>query len=57
MNYTNVDNTFEGYKIKSAIPFKIFSTLYKNSLIRGGIVGLFKVPDPKKLSGWPDKLE
>ena len=25
--YSNVDNTTEGYKIKSALPFKIFSTL------------------------------
>jgi hypothetical protein len=26
-SYSNVDNMLEGYKIKSALPFKIFSTL------------------------------
>jgi hypothetical protein len=26
-SYSNVDNTMEGYKVKSALPFKIFSTL------------------------------
>ena len=27
MSYSNVDDTLEGYKIKSALPFKIFSTI------------------------------
>ena len=27
LSYSNVGNTMEGYKIKSALPFKIFSTL------------------------------
>jgi hypothetical protein len=26
VSYSNVDNTLEGYKIKSALPYKIFST-------------------------------
>ena len=28
-SYSNVDDTMEGYKIKSALSFKIFSTLIK----------------------------
>ena len=27
MSYSNVDDVFEGYKIKSALPFKFFLTL------------------------------
>jgi hypothetical protein len=27
LSYSNVDDKLEGYKIKSALPFKIFSTL------------------------------
>ena len=45
VSYSNVDDTLEGYKIKSALPFKIFSTLsnpcsndVKNELIGQGKV-------------------
>ena len=27
---SNLDNTLEGYKIKSTLPYQIFSTLWKN---------------------------
>ena len=29
VSYSNVDDTLEGYKIKSALPYKIFSTLFR----------------------------
>ena len=31
-SYSNVDNMMEDYKIKSSIPFKIFSTLQLKSM-------------------------
>ena len=31
MSYSNVDETLEGYKIKSALPFKILSSLNNSS--------------------------